>query len=47
VPAAILLVNNATETKWLQEALRECAAVCFPERRVRFLKPEGTPGAPL
>jgi ParB family chromosome partitioning protein len=47
VPAAILLVNNATDTKWFHEAVPLCAAVCFTAGRVRFLDPEGNPGAPL
>ena len=34
---AILLVNNATDTKWFQKALQNCDLVCFPKRRIRFL----------
>jgi ParB family chromosome partitioning protein len=48
VPAAILLANNATETRWLQEALGLARAVCFPRGRIKFLDEEGNPsGAPL
>jgi phage N-6-adenine-methyltransferase len=48
VDQSILLVNNATETKWFQEALGVCSAVCFPAGRVKFLDPHGAPsGAPL
>lgn len=47
VPAAILLVNNATETRWFQEALSACSAICFPASRIKFLKDDGETGAPL
>lgn len=43
----IVLVNNATETKWFQTLAFGCAAICFPQSRIRFLDPEGNPGAPL
>lgn len=48
ITQACVLVNNATETGWFQEMLREARAVCFPKGRVRFIDPEGNPsGAPL
>lgn len=47
VSQAIMLVNNATETKWFQECASLCAAVCFPASRVKFLDENGKPGAPL
>lgn len=43
----IVLVNNATETAWFQTIAAECSAICFPKTRIRFLDPEGNPGAPL
>ena len=47
VSAAIVLVNNATETRWFQELLAVCQAICTPHGRVRFLDAQGHPGAPL
>ena len=45
--AAILLVNNATDTNWGQSALLACASVCFPGSRIRFLSPSGKGGSPV
>jgi len=47
ITQAAVLVNNATETAWCQEMLKESYAVCFPAARVRFLDQQGNPGAPL
>jgi hypothetical protein len=44
---ACVLVNNATETSWFQRLLCAAAAICFVRSRVRFLDPQGMPGAPL
>ena len=47
VQEACVLVNNATETGWFQGMMAVAAAVAFIKSRVRFLDPEGNPGAPL
>lgn len=47
VNSAIVLVNNATETKWFQRLLEACDAVCFVRGRIKFLdsnlEPKKTP----
>jgi ParB family chromosome partitioning protein len=47
VTAAIVLVNNATETRWFQEMLSASAAVCLPGRRIRFWHPRKKKSMPL
>jgi ParB family chromosome partitioning protein len=48
VTAAIVLVNNGTETKWGQRLLGASSALCLPAGRIRFVDPDGNPGgAPL
>lgn len=43
----IVLVNNATDTRWFAEFAAVATAMCLPTGRVRFLKPDGKRGAPL
>lgn len=47
ISQAIVLVNNATETRWFQLMARKASAVCFPESRIKFIDRQGNEGAPL
>lgn len=39
--SGIVLVNNATETKWFQKALSRAAAVTFTDHRISFWNADG------
>lgn len=47
ISEGMVLVNNATETRWFAELASVSSAILFPSGRVRFLDPLGNPGAPL
>ncbi|MCX6753685.1 MAG: DNA N-6-adenine-methyltransferase [Candidatus Nomurabacteria bacterium] len=49
IDQAVILVNNATETKWFQKMLSVASCgVCFLKRRIKFLNIYGEPtGSPL
>lgn len=47
VSEACVLVNNATDTGWFHRLASAASAICFPRGRIRFIDPEGNPGAPL
>ena len=37
----IVLVNNATETKWFQSVLSEASSICFTNHRISFWNADG------
>jgi hypothetical protein len=43
VQQAVVLVNNATETKWGQRLLSNCTAVCLPSGRIKYLDESASP----
>lgn len=47
ITEGMVLVNNATETQWFNELVSVSSGVLFPSGRVKFLDPNGKPGAPL
>lgn len=47
VPAAVVLVNNATETEWFRTVVGVAAAICFPSGRIRFWSQKNDTATPL
>jgi hypothetical protein len=47
VTQAVILVNNATDTRWFATLCEVATMLCFPTGRIRFYKPDGERGAPL
>lgn len=46
VTAAIVLINNCTDTLWFGALAQHATAVCFPVGRVRFWKPDRVTDTP-
>lgn len=44
---SIVLVNNATETRWFSSVVEISSAIVFPTSRVKFYMPNKQTGAPL
>ena len=47
IEAAIVLVNNATETQWFQKMAARADAICFKSGRIKFWGPGREEGSPL
>jgi len=47
VTEAIVLTNNATDTKWFQELVSVASAVCFVAGRVKYWGPANAINSPL
>lgn len=44
---AVVLVNNATETKWFATLVQNASAIVFPTGRIKYNKRDGQHGSPL
>lgn len=47
IQQAVVLVNNATETKWFSALASAASAVVFPGCRIKFYAPDVDAGSPL
>lgn len=46
VTAAITLTHNYTDTEWFQTLAANTQAICFPNRRIKFIHASGDTGSP-
>lgn len=44
---AVIMVNNATETRWFKKLVGVSSAIVFPTGRIHFCQPDGRTGPPL
>jgi ParB family transcriptional regulator, chromosome partitioning protein len=47
ITEGIVLVNNATETRWFQSLIKEASGVVFANKRIRLLSKDGERKSPL
>jgi len=47
IDQAVILVNNATETKWFRKIVGVASAIVFPTGRIHFSQSDGRTGPPL
>ena len=47
IEEAIVLVNNATETRWFQDIAMQANAVCLPKGRIKYYGVDGEKNSPL
>jgi hypothetical protein len=40
ISEAIVLTHNSTETRWFRRLVKVCAAICFVNRRIQFIRQE-------
>ncbi len=43
----IILINNATETRWFQQLASKCNAIAFPRGRIKYYRKNGFESTPL
>lgn len=41
VEQAVILTNNATDTRWFMALRQHCAGICFTDHRISFDSPDG------
>lgn len=41
IEQAVVLVNNATDTRWFKDFRESCSAICITDHRIKFVSPDG------